>query len=52
MEFNKLEKLNLSWNKISNFNELKELDLWPNNITDIKVLEKIKSKFKNIKLYI
>ena len=51
VKFNKLEKLDLGWNKISNninilenvnFKELKELNLYHNNISDIKVLEKVK----------
>jgi len=51
VKFNKLEKLNLRGNEISDninilenvdFKELKELDLSENNISDIKVLEKVK----------
>ena len=47
LKFEKLEKLNLCWNKISNninelenmiFKELKELNLSNNNISDIKIL--------------
>ena len=50
INFNKLERLNLYENKISDINilekvkfkELKKLDLSNNNISDIKVLEKVK----------
>ena len=49
-KFNKLEKLDIGSNEISdinilenvNFKELKELHLYYNNISDIKVLEKVK----------
>ena len=61
VKFNKLEKLYLGGNEISNninilenvnFQELKKLDLRDNNITGIKELENVNLKFKNIKLYV
>ena len=52
IKFKELNKLNLSWNKISdisilekvNFKELKELDLISNKLLDISVLEKVNFK--------
>ena len=54
IKFKELNKLDLSWNKISdisvlekvNFKELKELDLSYNEISDISVLEKVNFKVK------